>query len=602
VENNNQFLEVSQRVIRAKEYVKDWMSNIDKWRSLYDMKNAKEPNSYSDPTHTNAVDLVVGIMLANKIRWHAYGFAPSYKEQQDTGKIEKLVQATWDANDHREERSNSFELIMNFGRDGGAVIYSVFDPELAKQYRTEIEEIDERSDTGTRITPAFRETPVRIQVIDPRKFFMLPGGPHRWLLMGRREEMSVLDVMLSYPGANFDRYMAMSDEDKSMTKGEFCDVWDYVTVTNETGEKSLAVRNTVIFDGIPLMGPRIMNGYKELPYKVQFYKPTGSEPGKWQNIMSAQESSVELLEKTINRRSKQIDIFTALPLVSKTQVGRVVQVDAGLFNHVSLGPDESIEFPRWQGNPPEVQLHIDFLRSRVNQSGFSEVMFGIGSGDAAGYAVSQLSDQNRIRLEQPIYHLELLLTAWARHMMDMLNTFAAGHAICAYGQHKGKDFNEYVHVDDFEGYSVKAEVRPSFPAEEQRKVAMATQSKGILSNYTIMERFFDIEQPEDEIERQLIEIVSANPAVVQYTIMAELQERADDGDGIAAQVLENMKQEMMGNQEGRPKDPNNPEQLTGLQTPTGEPVSQSLGGEVPGRSATDQMRRDVGRAPTLTGD
>jgi hypothetical protein len=316
--------------------------------------------------------------------------------------------------------------------------------------------------------------------------------------------------------------------------------------------------------------------------------------------MSAQASSVELLERAVNRRSKQIDIFTALPLVSKTQTGRVVQVDGNLFNHVNLGTDESIEFPRWQGNAPDVQMHVDFLRSRVNQSGFSEVMFGMG-GESAGYAMSQMSDQNRIRLEQPIAHMELLLTTWARKTLSMIQAFAEGMAICAYGQYKGKDFNENIIVENFKGYAISSEIRPSFPAEETRKVAMATQSKGLLSDYSIMERYFDIEQPEDEQERKLIEIVSANPMVIQYTIMAELTERAQDGDEVAAKVLEMMEQQSQGGEGGRPEDPNNPTQFTGMASPTGELTSQEQGGMPKGQSQSDQMARMSGASPNMEG-
>lgn len=594
---NTQYQEVLQRILKARSYVTPWRENIRKWRSLYNMKNrTQRSDEYVDPTHTNAVDLAVGIMLANKMRFHAYGFAPSRKEQFDTGKIEKALQATWDANDLREERSNSYELFLNFVRDGGAAIYGVFDPALAEAAIQEIPIIDPESEEGYEVIPSFMESPIRAQIIDPAKLLLLPGGPRRWLLMGREEEMSVLDVMIAYPEANFEKYSSYSDFEKSEIKGTFMDIWDYVT---ENGK--LAIRNTVLFDDILLMGPRLMPGYTELPYTVQFYKPVGSQPESWMNVMSAQETSVEMLERATNRRSKQIDIFTALPLVSKTQTGRVVQVDGSLFNHVNLGPDESIEFPKWQGNAPDVQLQIDFLRSRVNQSGFSEVMFGMGSGDAAGYAMSQMSDQNRIRLEQPIYHLELLLTTWAQKTLKQLLTFASGFALCAYGQYKGKDFNEHVLIDDMTGYTVVAEIRPSFPAEETRNVAMATQSKGLLSDYTIMQRFFGIEQPEDEQERKLIEIVSAHPMVIQYTIMQELTERAEGGDEVAAQVLEQMKNEQAAAAQGRPEDPNNPTQFSGLPSPTGELTSQEQGGMPRGQSSADKLKRQVGTAPQMNG-
>jgi hypothetical protein len=216
-------------------------------------------------------------------------------------------------------------------------------------------------------------------------------------------------------------------------------------------------------------------------------------------------------------------------------------------------------------------------------------MFGSGASQVAGYALSQLGDQNRIRMEQPITHLELLLTHWAKKSLALLSEFAQGAQICVYGQHKGKDYLEYVEVDDLDKYAVRAEIIPEYPNEETRKVAMATQAKGTLSDYTILERFFGIEQPDDEEDRKLIEAVSRHPVMTQYLIMKELTEQAENGDEAAAQTLQQMQAGMIpGAQPGRPKEASNPEQLTGLQSPTGQPTPQALG-QSPARPEVEQM-------------
>jgi hypothetical protein len=108
-----QFQDVLNKYMQAMEYVKDWHTNVQRWQKLYDMSHySKAANKreiqYSDPTFTNTVDLAVGIMLANQLRWHAYGFNPSYAEQKDTGKIEKLLDGILIANDEREERYQRF--------------------------------------------------------------------------------------------------------------------------------------------------------------------------------------------------------------------------------------------------------------------------------------------------------------------------------------------------------------------------------------------------------------------------------------------------------------------------------------------------------------
>ncbi len=594
---NKDFEDIQQRVSRAKAYVDTWKMNVVRWRKLYNMKHYDMPPKdreiqYNDPTYTNTVDLAVGIMLANQLRWHAFGFKPSKQEQQDTGKIEKLLDGTLSVNNEREETLHDYQLFQNFVRDGGGVLYSVIDPEIFVSAQENVQDIDEQGNPVNRIV--FRESPIRLQVIDPLSFFALPGGPKRWLMVGREESMTVLDVELTY-GVRITNYAHMTDEIKSQTKGVFRDIWDWVRDESRT----LKVRHTIVFDNQPVLGPEIVDQYEDLPYTFQFFKPTEGEPQGWHSILTPMESSVALMERSFNRNAYQIDVFTGLPLITKTQPGRKVQVDAGLFNSISLSPDETLEFPKWPGNPPDVQIQLEFLRSRIQQSGFSDVMFGSGQSQVAGYALSQLGDQNRIRLEQPIKHIQLLLTTWAKKTLRLLKNFTSGASICVYGIHRGKDYVDYVDMADLDGYNVRAEIRPNFPNEKQRKVAMASQVKGILSNYTVMEEYLDIEQPEDEEERKLIEAVTNHPASMNYMIMKELKERADQGDEVAAMTLTAMQSGGLAGTPGRPNEPTNPEQATGLQSPTGQPVPQALGQE-PGTSAEEVQAKTIS-APELMG-
>jgi hypothetical protein len=616
LQNSEEFKDIVSRVNRAKRHVDGWKENIKRWRNLYDMDHYKvKPKAnevqYNDPTYTNTVDLAVGIMLANRLRWHAFGFSPSAQEQTETSQIEKLLDGTLMINDEREEANQLYQLYLNFTRDGGGVIYSVFDPEIANEVKI-VREVPD-PELGARRVWAFREIPLRVQVIDPESVIALPGGPKRWLGIGRVEQRTVLDIETIY-AIKIPHFASYSDEQKSTVSGEFVDWWDYhmkdYALRDDKGQEmigedgvvkmapKLCVRNTVTFEGMPLIGPREMEGYKDLPYTIQFFKPTDKDPKHWHSILRPLESSVALLERTFNRRAHQIDVYTSLPIVSKTQPGRAVRIDPGLYNHVNITPDESIEFPTWQGNPPDLNFHIEFLRSRIQQSGFSDVMFGSGASQVAGYALSQLGDQNRIRMEQPITHLELLLTHWAKKSMALLSEFAQGAQVCVYGQHKGKDYLEYVEVDDLDKYAVRAEIIPEYPNEETRKVAMGTQAKGTLSDYTILERYYGIEQPDDEEERKLIEAVSRHPVMTQYLIMKELTEQAENGDEAAAKTLQQMQAGMIpGAQPGRPKDPNSPEQLTGTQSPTGQPVPQALG-QSPARPEVEQMS---GASPNMEG-
>ena len=226
--NSNEINDVMQRIERAKQHVVGWKENIKRWRKLYDMQHYDtkgKPNEiqYSDPTYTNTVDLAVGILLANRLRWHAFGFHPSQQEQEETSQIEKLLDGTLMVNNEREEANQLYQLFLNFTRDGGGAIYSVYDPDLANEHKFTKDIPD--PEEGSRKVWAFKEIPLRVQVIDPESIIVLPGGPKRWLGIGRIEQRSVLDIETLY-GVTLDKITNYTDEHKDTTKTYYVDWWD----------------------------------------------------------------------------------------------------------------------------------------------------------------------------------------------------------------------------------------------------------------------------------------------------------------------------------------------------------------------------------------
>jgi hypothetical protein len=613
---NKDELEILDVVQRATRFVKGWDTNIERWRALYDMNHYRGSNigKYNDPTYTNTVDLATGIILGNKLRWHAKGLANSQQETLETSHIEKLLSSLFYINDEREEISNEYEVILNFVRDGGGCLYGVYDPRIAKRSKI-TESIQDPNNPGTEITQTvYNELPLVAKVVDPLSLILLPGGPKRWLAMGRKESITVLDAESKF-GVLLKEYKHLSKEEKLRTKVNLVDLWDYVHVGVPVKDKDglpvynkvlgkvetnleWRIRNTILVDGQAVMGPRIMNGYEDLPFTVQFFKPTGKNPKDWQGIISVLETSISALEKSTNRRSRQIDVYSALPMVSKTQPGRKVHIDSGLYNHVQLGADEDISFPAWPGNAPDVDRHMDFLRSRIQQSGFSDVMFGSGASQITGFALSQLGDQNRIRLTQPIKHLQLMFSHFARKSLKLLETFCEeGSKLRIYGNMRGADFVDLIDISDVSKFMVRAEIVPQYPNEQTRKVAMSTQVKGTLSEQTIMENYLDIDRPDEEFERKIQDAARNHPTMIQYALIAELKEMADGGDDAARITLESMQSDGRG----RPEEPNNPEQLTGLAGPDGLPPNQASGGAPPGQSVIEGQENLSSASPNFSG-
>lgn len=618
---------ILDRLRVAKDKTKEWHNEINRWRNLYNLlhyrhRPKKNESQYPDPTPTNVVDTTVNILGSHPIEFRATGWKPSPQEEKDTSRVEKFLIGALDLASEREESLIPYNAHLNFARDGAAVIRTVWDRELADEVQAVIEvpNPEARPEDGVmQQARIFTELPLKTEVIDPLEVYLIPGGKKRWLHVFRETKMSIYDAETIYNFRDPDS-IYMTESAKMEAKQNLVDYWSLrsteIPLTDDLGQpvvdgfggvmtrKGTVVVNAIIFNNkfIPGYELRVMSGYEDIPYTIQFFKPVNpKEPKNWgHSVIRPLEPSVSLIEKNVNRIQRQIDTFSSLPMMVKSLPGRDVQVDAGFGRSVNMSTEEDIGFPLWPGNPPDVYQQIEYLRSRLQQSGFSDVLFGLG-GEGAGYALSQMADTNKIRLTEPMRHIELFWSTWARKILRLVRNFAGGSLIRIGGTMKGEGFAEQFWGREIADYRVTAHLKGDFPNQRVQNAAMATQAKGTLSEYTIMERFWDIEQPDDEWERKIMEIAQRSPVMIQYGVLSVLMKRAMAGDTAAQMAIE-----MMQQQPGRGRPPAEggepaPEQLTGTAGPTGQQPPQAAGGVPPGQSDLEQAQRAATAAPTMQG-
>ena len=588
--------EVMMYYSRAQKYCDEWHKQIKHRRALYNMDHYKTrprqgEERYDDPTYTNTVDLAIGIL--NEPEFKVHGWSPSMREQKDSDQIEKMLLGLIQINSEREEVLIPYEANLHFVRDGVTVLYSVWDDVIAEM--SEISAVvpvaspDPEMGMTVERFDGFSEPPLRTQVIDPLKIFLIPGGPGRWLHVIRVEERPVLDVEMEY-GIPIKQYGHLDRDQKEGTKSELLDYWRLAEVS-EGGKTRRVIEHAVVFGGTSIKDMGVMEGYDDIPFTLGFFKPIDrADPKGWgHSIIDPMESTITFLEKDVNRRHHLITKWASLPLVFKGMDGRTISMDPSLGSLQGLRPDESLEFPKWEGSPPDIENEMSFLRARAQQSGFSDVLFGSGPSQVSGFALSQMGDQNRIRLEQPIKHLQMLWQLWAKKALRLMAKFGAGRVIRVYGQRKGSEFYEQVFSEGLADYNVLCQIKPEFPNEAQRKHAMATQVKGILSEHTIMQEYLNIDQPGEERKKRLLEMAQLNPAAQQYAMIALLKEGAESGDGAAALALQLIMRQGAGGQQSAPPPQGGMEQLTGLAGPNGQPPPQALGGMAPGQSEQERL-------------
>ena len=122
---------------------------------------------------------------------------------------------------------------------------------------------------------------------------------------------------------------------------------------------------------------------------------------------------------------------------------------------------------------------------------------------------------------------------------------------------------------------------------------MATQTKDTLSSETRMERYLDVQQPDQEVRKVLREQAEQHPAMVEFQMMAEFERLAAQGNKAAQQMLAKMQAE--GSSPDKPG-PNpqlpKPEQFGGLPTnKPGEVTQQEAGLAPPGQEPLQEQDR-----------
>ena len=588
----------------AKSFSIPWHENIRTWRRWYHGDHYQKPalpyeDRFADPTPTNVVDLAIGMLTTKALEFSAHGWDPTMEEEKDSSRIEKFLAGTIYVNNEREGIDIPYEIVTHLVRDGAAIIYSVWDPELAKAAKVVFE--------GKEV---YDQTPIRVQVIDPLQVFVMPGGPKRWAHVFRVWEMTVHDAEMTF--ARRIRALAhLTMQDKMTTTIQIKDWWRVV----DRGAGKYIIENALVAHDEVIRALHEMQGYNDIPYSIGFFKPVSRDKsGDWHSIVRPLEETIRHLERSINRRAKQILVYTNLPLVARTIANRNLALDPALGNLITMTGEEGLEYPKWPGNAPDVEQHISFLRARLQQAGFTDVMFGEGPSQVSGYALSQLGDQNRIRLSQPVIHLEMMWSAWARKILRLTSQFTGGEVdIRVYGSMKGQDFIHQMNTKELEHYIVKAVVKPEFPNEKVRNHAMASQVAGILSERTIMENYLEIDQPDDERERRLDDIISKDPAMIRFQVLQRLLDLVKSEDEMistaASMAIQQLQAGMAGGpqgggtgmgQPGAPEGPPGAPNALGLQSAGGGAPPQAGGGPPAGGSFSDKLRRITEAAPGFT--
>ena len=582
-----------EKFYRCKSNCDKWHKRVEEHAKFYDLEH------YSDSAlpgekritltkATNIVDLAVGILTANELTIQAVSPEESESVKKQASLVEQLLDGVLYINSERQETDLRYDWTFYQVRDGAVGLKTVWDTGFDATLRVEADQ------EGTQ-RAIYDQLPLTVNVIPGKFLFPMPGGKlGRWKYIFYAIERSVDDMEREY--GPMSKYNTMSKKQKEMKKGDFVDYWG--EVQQEDG--SWAIENATLYDGRLLDGPRVMEGYKEIPITMMFYKPVGHINAEdWgHSILRPVMQMVKEMEWRVNRQTRLLNVFANMPLVARTRDGRPIKVDSAFGDVVQLNEGEDIAFPVWPGTPPDFKDQIAMVAAAVADASFPAVMYGEGPSAASGYALSQQGDAGRIRLTQPQKQQERSLAIWARKALGLLRNFSPEYTVEVYGDKAGAPYSQELTGEDTVGFRVNFQLKPQFPNDEVRKVAMATQTKDTLSAETRMEKYLGIQQPDQETTRILRDMARKHPMMVEYQMMSLFRELAEEGDEAARMVLERLEQGGAapggGGPKGPAKGPSKAEQSPGLPSAArGEVTQQERGFAPSGQEPSEEVFRVV---------
>jgi len=519
----------------AEDNLRERDNRIVRYRSLYNMDHYStnavkgmpaeyhrvlNKYSYIANDATNVVNLTVGILSHNALKFSAFTYRETKDSDRRAGDIERLVSGMIRMNCVEQEVDIHNDLIHNMTIDGGCALRTIWvdSGEVEKVDLGEPDEMDKALGAEKKSVEVIEGVPAKIDVIPLANLIYLPGGPKgRWLMIAMRDERSLDDVRSEFPNYRPEAVGASVVQ----IKVKFYDVWFWSK--DEDGKDG--VYNAIVIDNDVVREPTLMTGYTDLPYTIGFFIPTqDKKPENWGlSQLFTIEEDIRMLENRINHQNRMLDISANLPLVAKTRDGRAVDVDATYGTVVNMGMEESIDFIRPFTEPPDHSQIVAFAKDSISNGSYPPVTYGAANGPS-GYGLSQMAEGGRIRLEQPKRQIELMWEVVIRKMLSLYQKFAPDKAIQVFGKYKGEPYvlRDLVGADT-RGWFVQTQVDPRFPQDEARMVALGNQLLAIrgVSKRTAQEKYFGIDDPDRENDRLLVEAYENQPQLMQM-LMAEV--------------------------------------------------------------------------------
>jgi len=527
--------EIKGKFFERRHFYEKRNAMFEKMEKLYFLEHWDTPRRPSEQritlsTPQNIIDIASGILAAQNIKISVYNLEDE-AQRNLAEQIEKFFMGVLYINSERQETDILYDAFWYMLVKGWVCFRAYWEPLL------------ERRDPEDELPEAWPECPLVLQVIDPANVYPMPSGAplRKWQWIIYHQRRTILDIEDEF--GPLEEYDHVSLKQKAKTELDFIDYWEF---------RGNEVWNTIIAGKELLRPPTHMPGYTDLPYTINFCKPTGSPKGEWTGLsfLAALENPLREMEKLLSMQARALKVYAALPIMHKGSTP--IEVDADIGEVVELGPEDEVGFPTWPGSPPDMAIQLTIFHDEMQEAGFPKAVYGQGPGSVSGYALSQLSEGGRIRLGIPRKQMELCLSVLFRKMCDLCANFSPDTLIPVYGEVKGKPYAIQMLGRDLEGQRIDVSISRVLPLDEARLATIGAQAKQlqVLSDRTIMERYYGVEQPEEELRQKMREMALRHPLMMIPAFIDALQAEGSEWLPLAQEVFQQIIQRQVATMAG----------------------------------------------------
>lgn len=538
-------------------------ANTTRWRE-------KVPPEYWEPSNhpQNSVDIADAVLGGHSPQFKVT--VPGGGDDDLTSRAEKFLLGVLRTNSRRQGADLVKRFVHRTVLDGGAGMRITWDPNMPAP---EVSTLEGSNGAEPRVVAKYprRGLPINLEVVKLDKLYTdgMPcyGSPFRDLYhVEKRSADSVFHEWSRIEGADIEELVKMQPSERKLHIGEYIQYWGY----GDDGEVLMSVSfdNIWIWRCQPIAYPRV-------PYVLSAFKeddhedPTLERLGFLFSIIWATERE----EYMASRIYRIIDMLANL--VPVQQGGDLpIQLEGtwGRIAHLR-DPNQRITFPQWPGNPPDVWRLLEDIRRRLSQGTFSSAMYGDVSSRISGYGLAQLIGADTLRTDTPRTNLEMALSCVAEHVFDLLGAFSRGYHMVVTVKVKTTTLSAMLSGEETGYLEVDTVIKPKQTADEIRLATIGAQLASLpnppLSMRTILEQYFGLAQPEDEIQARLSEDAMKDPMIRLLAMLEVLKEHGSPYAAIVEAQLQQLVEKTAGPVQGAAPPPQEAIPGMGLGLPQG---------------------------------